>query len=110
MTEQKKAKTDENVIANKEVKSEFKVKDPQELRPKELPLVISPSSGGWKNDEQAEYAKYLNGYAYKNPAKWATKKETLLERLSEIGSNPDAIIKYRGAVNKVSFKNQMITN
>lgn len=82
---------------------------PQEVRPKELPLVIKPESGKWKNDAQAEYARTLNSYAYRNPEKWEEKKSVLIKRLKEIGETPDAIRKYEG--NKggnLSYKNKLI--
>lgn len=88
----------------------FIVKDPQVLRPQELPLVIEPNDGKWKNKEQAEFATVLNAYAYKNSEKWKKKREVLLKRLAEIGKNPDAIIKYRGNRDKVSFKNKLFEN
>jgi hypothetical protein len=87
----------------------IEVGDPQELVPVERPLVIKPADGGaWKNEAQAEYARYLNAYAYKNAEKWEAKKATLLKRLVEIGKNPAAIVKYRGNRGKVSFKNKLI--
>ncbi len=89
---------------------ELVVGDPQLLRPIELPLVVRPAEGKeWKNAEQAEYAAVLNGYAYRNPKKWAAKKDALIKTLHEIGSNPEAIIKVRGNVSGVSFKNKLIS-
>lgn len=83
------------------------VGNPEALRPKELPLVITPDNGSWKNDAQAEYAAYLNAYAYKNAKKWEKKKAALLKRLVEIGNDPEAIVKYRGNVGRVTFKNEL---
>ncbi len=90
--------------------SDIEVNDPQVLRPKDLPLVIKSKSGKWKNEEQAEYARYLNAYAYKNPEKFATKKKALIEKLAEIGENGSTIYKYKGNEGKLSFKNKLIEN
>lgn len=87
--------------------SDVTVGSPQELRPKDLPLVIT-RKGGWKNDKQAEFAAVLNAYAYRNPEKWDIKKSVLLAQLEEIGNNPEAIVKYRGNEAKVSFKNKLM--
>lgn len=84
------------------------VGDPQVLRPVELPLVITPAKGkDWKNPEQAEYAAYLNAYAYRNTAKWDTKKKVLLKRLVEIGNDPSKLNLYRGGESRVTFKNKL---
>lgn len=90
------------------------VKDPQSLRPVDLPLVITPPEGKeWANTEQAEYAKILNAAAYRNPTKWAVKKEVEIARLIEIGSNPDAYYIYtgiqRGASGAVTYSNKLLT-
>ena len=88
------------------------VGDPQLLRPVELPLVVKPRSGKWENEEQAEYAKLLNAYAYQNPVKWAVKKETLIGRLEEIGKNPLRLYFYKGvqpgSKGKLTVKNKLI--
>lgn len=68
---------------------DFTVEDPELLRPKELPLVIKPTKGEWENEEQAEFAKVLNGYAYRNPVKWKKKKALLLAQLRELGACED---------------------
>lgn len=87
----------------------IEVGDPQVLRPRELPLVIKPANGGaWKNGAQAEFARVLNGYAYKNTAKWEKKKDVLLKQLVEIGEDPTAINKYRGVEDGISFKDKTI--
>lgn len=76
---------------------DIQVGDPEELRPKELPLVITPGKGkSWKNPAQAEFAATLNGFAYANPTKFKARKPKLLAQLREIGDNPGAIVKYRG--------------
>lgn len=84
------------------------IKDPQVLRPKELPLVITPDNGKWENEAQAEFAANLNAYAYKNTVKWERKKAVLLSQLEEIGKDPEAINKYRPLVDKVAFSNKLI--
>lgn len=91
---------------------DIQVADPEVLRPKELPLVVTPGKGKeWKNPEQAEYARTLNGYAYRNPAKWGQKKAKLLANLVEIGSDPRAIIKFRSNEDgHMTFKNKLIEN
>lgn len=106
-----------------EVIGGIEVGNPQLLRPVELPLVVKPEDGGeWKNEAQAEYAKIVNAYAYKNKRKWSenqrdskgkeipnsSKKVTLVARLIEIGENPAAIAKYRGHLGNLSFKNKLI--
>ena len=75
---------------------EIEVSDPEVLRPESLPLVIKPKGGVWLNAEQEEYARTLNGYAYKNPEKFAEKKELLLERLYTLGDRPELLLKYKG--------------
>lgn len=102
----------------------FIVADPQILRPVELPLVIKlPEGESWKNPEQEEYARYLNGYAYKNPKKWAKKKGDitvqgvkvlgLLSKLALIGEDPSKIFLYKGMSEveqqgKLSYDNKLI--
>lgn len=49
------------------------VGDPQTLRPVDLPLVVTLPGSASK--AQQAYAKILNAYAYKNPTKWADKKD-----------------------------------
>ena len=84
------------------------VRDPQVLRPTELPLVVEPEDGEWANPEQAEYAKVLNAYAYKNPKKWVVKKAVLLAQLRELGSNPSKIEQLRGVRGSISYKNKLM--
>lgn len=88
---------------------DIQVGDPEELRPKELPLVITPGKGKkWKNDAQAEFAATLNGFAYANPEKWKARKARLLAQLREIGDNPAAIVKYRGNdEGKIVYKDKL---
>lgn len=85
------------------------VEDPELLRPKELPLVIKPASGAWENEAQEQFAGILNGYAYRNPAKWAIKKEVLLSQLKQLGKNPELLQKFMGTNQdrgKVTFKDK----
>jgi len=78
-----------------EAEGGFQVSDPEVLRPVELPLVVKPAKGNdWANEEQASYARIINSYAYQNPAKFATKKASLLAKLKEIGDDPSALEKY----------------
>jgi len=95
--------------AAKAASSDFIVEDPQILRPKELPLVIKPAKGTeWANPEQAAFAATLNGYAYKNPEKWAVKKTVLLAQLKELGTNPGLLGKLQGAGINVKFSNKLV--
>lgn len=68
---------------------EIIVKDPLVLRPVELPLVVTLPEGASK--AQIEYAKILNGYAYKNPAKWALKKDVLISKLKDLKNALDPV-------------------
>lgn len=93
--------------------NDITVNDPQLLRPVELPLVITPTSGAWANDEQTEYAKILNAAAYANPERWALDRDVEVARLKEIGANPSAYYKYTGTQpgpNNLSFKTKLSTN
>lgn len=97
------------------VASEIIVGDPEILRPRELPLVVKmPEGKEWANKEQAEFAKVLNGYAYKNAAKWAIKKDVLIAQLKEIGENPSKFYTHMGVSeferenSKLSFQNKLI--
>lgn len=102
---------------------DVEVGDPQLLRPVELPLVVKPKDGGeWKNPEQARFAANLNAYAYKNPKKWAEKRNDqttpdgkvlkgLVSQLIEIGKNPSAINKYVGNDGaNISYSDKRISN
>ncbi len=93
------------------------VEDPLILRPKTLPLVIKPESGAWANEAQAEFAAVLNGYAYKNTAKWNKKKDVLLKQLAELADTPEKIFALKGepefqadGSGVVKFKNQLLQN
>ncbi len=79
-------KTEEKVI---EGSDEIVVRDPQVLRPKELPLVVELPEGA--SLAQQAYAKVLNGYAYKNPTKWEVKKESLIAHLRSLKNAPDPV-------------------
>lgn len=78
----------------------IEVNDPMDLRPTELPLVIKLPADASK--AQIAYANTLNGYAYKNPTKWAEKKNDkvmpngvvvkgLITRLKELKNAPDPV-------------------
>ena len=91
------------------------VESPLELRPRDLPFIVKPKSGSWKNEAQAEYAGFLNGYAYKNPEKWEVKKEVLLKKLVKIGDNPKLVNLYKGApeggdAEKLTYTNNLLSN
>lgn len=67
----------------------FIVKDPLELRPVMLPLVITiPESASLA---QKAYAKILNSYAYQNPEKWKKKKNALIQKLRDLKDAPDPV-------------------
>lgn len=103
---------------------DIEVSDPMILRPVDLPLVVKPAAGGeWANEAQAEYAKMLNAYAYKNPEKWnknrldlsnkeiprSAKKYTLIANLQELASNPGKLALLKGSENpNVAYKNKLI--
>jgi len=92
MAEVKATKKEKKKTTKEEAKSlqesAVVVGDPEVFRPKELPLVVKPKSGKWKNEAQERYAAILNGYAYSNPEKWKAKKEKLLRNLELIGEDP----------------------
>lgn len=103
-----KAEAAAKVAAGSDIPEGLEVGDPVLLRPVSLPLVVKPAKGtDWKNDEQRQYAGYLNGYAYKNPKKWAKKRAVLLKRLVEIGNDPDALYIYTGNMDGLEFKNRL---
>ncbi len=86
----------------KEVEETVEFGKPLDLRPKELPLIVKPKGGKWKNEAQERYAQIINAYAYTNPDKFETKKEVLGKRLIEIGNDPSALAKYE-VKDEVSF-------
>lgn len=101
--------TDEVETSTKAKKSEkIIVADPQVLRPRELPLVVKTASGKWANEAQARFAANLNAYAYKNPEKWAEKKDVLIAQLEELATKPNKIVFYEGAQGNLSYKNKLI--
>lgn len=77
----------------------IEVGSPLDLRPTELPLVVKLPADASK--AQVEYAKILNGYAYKNPAKFEAKKSDqivdgkvvkgFLSKLKDLKNAPDPI-------------------
>lgn len=110
-----------------EVDGDIKVADPQVLRPVDLPLVVEPTSGKWENAAQEEFAAIVNAYAYKNPAKFAVKKNDttvqtangpkvipgLISQLRELATNPEKLALFKGlqdpANNKLSYTDKRIT-
>lgn len=111
-------------VEKEEIIDDIVVNDPLVYKPVELPLVVKPAEGkDWKNPQQAEYAKTVNAYAYKNAKKWAenrigvdgkeipnsSKKEILLKRLKEIGDNPSMLAIYNGGGNgNLTFTNKLV--
>lgn len=85
---------------------DYEVGDPQELRPQELPFVISKPKGGFNSEREEQYWKNLNAYAYKNPEKWEEKKSELIERLKEIRKSEKASNKYMSNDKKVSYQSK----
>lgn len=80
----------ENVGAESvEAEQDIQVGDPQVLRPKELPLVVVLPENASK--AQIKYAEILNSYAYQNTAKWAVKKEGLIQKLRDLKNAPDPV-------------------
>jgi hypothetical protein len=78
-------------MAKKDTNEEqdIQVGDPQSLRPVDLPLVVILPDDASK--AQIAYAKVLNVYAYKNPTKWAIKKDVLIQTLRSLKDAPDPI-------------------
>lgn len=112
-TNEEDTKVEETQVEETTSGHNFDVSDPQVVKPQDLPLVVTPKKGKeWANDEQAEYARTLNGYAYKNPEKWQAKKENLLANLARLETEPGHINVLRGAkdVGSFSVKNKLIEN
>ncbi len=96
------------------------VGDPEELKPKVLPLVITPKGGakddefgGWHNAAAFSHARVLNAYAYKNPRKWKKKKNVLVAQLVELnGMNAEdaaeKLATFGGVLQGVSFTDQRL--
>lgn len=117
VTEPVEVETPESSV---ETIGEINVADPLVLRPRELPLVVTPAGGSWKNEAQAEYAKIVNAYAYKNPKKWnaviakegllsgKSKKDILIARLAEIGNDPEMLNKYSPQDANTKFSNKLM--
>lgn len=64
---------EETKLAPTQKEQEIVVGNPEDFRPRELPFIIKLPSDASK--AQIEFAKVLNAYAYKNPKKWAEKKD-----------------------------------
>jgi hypothetical protein len=90
----------------------FDVAEPQIVRPQDLPLVVTPPQGkSWANEAQAEFARTVNAYAYRNPQKWEGKKAELLKKLQELGNNPSFINQLRGAESentRLTYSNKLM--
>jgi hypothetical protein len=90
---------------------DFNVAEPQIVKPQDLPLVVTPPASGWANSAQEEFARTINGYAYKNPKKWAVKKDKMLSQLSELATNPELINQLRGAEDentRLTYSNKLM--
>lgn len=96
--------TVDETVDTVEVSDEIIVRDPEVLRPRELPLVVVLPEGASK--AQIEFAKVLNGYAYKNPKKWAIKKAKLIAQLKALKNAPDPIELESGTL---KFNNKLIS-
>lgn len=97
-------------VPKEEASDDITVADPEILRPKELPLVVTPGSKGWANEAQAEYARTLNAYAYTNPEKFKAKKDKLIKNLRALAENPGLLSVYQGGgseAQKLSYKNHI---
>lgn len=95
------------------VTSGIQVGSPEILRPKKLPLVVTPPKGKNWNAAQQAYVDVINGYAYRNPKKFEKKKKALIENLIVLGKEPDLLAKFMGTNvdgidGQVSFKDQRI--
>lgn len=95
------------------VTSGIQVGSPEILRPKKLPLVVTPPKGKNWNAAQQQYIDVINGYAYRNPKKFEKKKKALIENLIVLGKEPDLLAKFMGTnvdgiEGQVSFKDQRI--
>lgn len=103
---------DTTPVAETKPEYDFEVSAPQIIKPQDLPLVVKPGAGKeWANAEQAEYAKTLNGYAYKNPNKWEGKKGKLLKNLSRLATEPSYINFLRGSVDentRLTYSNKLM--
>lgn len=97
-TEETKKSTEKST----ETKSGIVVRNPLDLRPVELPLVIELPEGA--SEAQKAYANILNAYAYKNPTKWAIKKDKLIAELEKRASWPDPLPQEGG----IKYKNHRI--
>lgn len=87
---------------------EIEVSEPVALK-RELPLVVKPTGGSWANEAQAQYARTLNGYAVKNPDKWAKKKDVLIAQLKELATNPDRLFYFEGGENpNIQYTNKSL--
>jgi hypothetical protein len=89
----------------------FSVAEPQIVKPQDLPLVVTPPKEGWANDAQAEFARTVNAYAYKNPKKWDKKKDELLGQLEALATDPGLINAIRGAEDentRLTYSNKLM--
>lgn len=62
---------------------------PETQKVQQLPLIVKLPESASK--AQIAYAKIINAYAYQNPTKFATKKETMIKHLLSLKNAPDPI-------------------
>lgn len=67
------------------------VRDPEDFRPKVLPLIITFPEGYNPSKEQVRLAKVFNGFAYQFPDKWKIRKDELLKQLEDAKNAPDPV-------------------
>ena len=91
LAEKEAAKADSDSV------DEIIVREPINLK-QELPLVIVLPEDA--SDAQKEFARTLNAYAYKNPVKWAIKKDKLITKLKAL---KDAPAKVQFGVGKLTY-------
>lgn len=107
-----KKQTEEVVEEVVEESADFTVSEPLIIKPQDMPLVVTPAKGKeWANEAQAEFAKTVNAYAYKNPTKWEGKKAGLLKQLKALETNPGLMNVIRGSVDentRLTYSNKLM--
>lgn len=72
-----------------ELADEIIVNNIEDIRPKELPLVVELPKNASK--AQIAFAKTINAYAYANRDKWLEKKDVLIAKLISLENAPDPV-------------------
>lgn len=72
-----------------ELADEIIVNNIEDIRPKELPLVVELPKDASK--AQIAFAKTINTYAYANRDKWLEKQDVLIAKLKSLKNAPDPI-------------------